>query len=176
MDDNDTLPRRPSPAEIIRQLKENTLPTHMPKPEREREPLKAPEPAEPPSPDGPESFDPDSREYKAYGRSSNKPVPSLRFIRKDPSEFGVSYGHLDTHHPEGCEFIPSAPGKGNIIRLRFAGASVSFIVTLEGRNLRRLWELFMGHLTPWVHEYPAAIDTLAGEATVVKAINFKIEQ
>lgn len=126
-------------------------------------------------PAGQENFNPDSRDYKAHGWSGNKTLPTLRFIRKNKSEFACHYHHLDSH-PDGCEFIPSAPGKGNVIRLRFAGASVNFTVTIEGRNLRRCWELLMGHLTPWVYEYPADIDDLGKGEPVVKSITVTPEK
>ena len=81
---------------------------------------------------GPEAFDPESTDYKAHGWSDNKPVPSLRFILKDRSERACPYAHLDSDYPGGCEFIPSAPGKGNVIKLRFAGQSK----VIHGRSSR----------------------------------------
>ena len=50
------------------------------------------------------------------------------------------------------------------------------MVIIEGRHLRRLWELVMGHLTPWVYEYPADMDTEGKDETVVTAITFTAEK
>src|SRR4051794_1555845 len=71
---------------------------------------------------GPENFDPDAETYTAFG-TANRTVPSLCLILKDGSQRAISYGHLDSHHPAGCEFIPSSPKQGNVIRLRVAGHS-----------------------------------------------------
>src|SRR5438093_11373720 len=101
---------------------------------------------------GPESFDPECPDYKAFGWAGNKTLPSLRIILKDGSEKACLYAHLDSECPaDGCEFIPSAPGrKGNVIRLRFAGQCSVFMVIIEGVRLRRVWELIMGHQTLWI--------------------------
>lgn len=128
------------------------------------------EPAASPQAEGLESFDPESSDYKACGWAGNKTLPSLRFILKDQSEFGCSYAHLDTAHPGGCQFIPSAPGKGNIIRLRFAGQASVFMVVMEGTGLRRLWEAIMAHRVPWVHELPSGINFHGRDETVVRSI------
>jgi len=170
--DDDTLTRRPSPSDILRELRENPAGRRNPPPEQ-------PTPATPPEAAeefGPESYDPRRKDYKAFGGAGKRTLPSLVFVMKDRSERAVSYAHLDSHYPGGCEFIPSAPGKGNLIRLRFAGASVIFTVEIEGRNLHRCWELIMGHLTPWVAAYPADIDTLAADEPVIKSIEFKPEK
>jgi hypothetical protein len=167
MDDSMTRSRPKSPTDILRELRENPAgrPTEQDPPPYDVSLL----------PEGVESFDPGSTDYKALGRVGSRTVPSLRFIRKDKSEIGCSYGHLDSRHPGGCEFIPSGAGKGNVIRLRFAGAEGAFSVVIEGRNLRHVWEMIMGHMTPWVHEYPADIDTEGEKATVVKSITFPPE-
>jgi hypothetical protein len=127
-------------------------------------------------PAGFDAFDAESTDYKAYGRAGNRTLPSLRFILKDKSERACCYAHLDSHYPGGCEFIPSAPGTGNVIKLRFAGQAAVFMVIIEGRNLRRLWELIQGHLTPWVHVYPSDIDVEEKRAAVVKSITFTPEK
>lgn len=163
MEDNLLRMRPKSPADRLRELTE--------KPQEKTLPAE-PEAAETPPSEEPDRFDPDSSSYKAFGRASNKTLPSLRFILKDKSERGVSYAHLDSLCPDGCEFIPSMPGKGNVVKLRFAGAATPFMVVMEGRYLRRLWELVMGHLTPWVHEYPADMHTEGENVPVVTSITF----
>lgn len=176
MADDSLIRTRPrSPSEVIRDLREN--PTGVPKkPAVENaDGLAA---AELPGAEdfGGEFFDPTSRDYKAFGWAGNKTLPSLRFILKDGRQPCGFYHHLDSRYPDGCEFIPSAPGKGNVIRLRYVGASSAFSVTLEGRNLRRGWELIVSHSTPWVREYPSDMDTLGDAAIVVNAINFHAEK
>jgi hypothetical protein len=128
-----------------------------------------------PERDAPESFDPESTDYKAYGWAENKTLPSLRIILKDKSEKGLLYAHLDSECPvDGCEFIPSAPGrKGNVIRLRFAGHTSVFMVIIEGIRLRRVWELIISHQTPWIHELPTDVDFINDKEPVVKSITFK---
>ena len=132
-----------------------------------------PAPSAGPEQPGPESFDPESRDYKAHGFVDGKPVPTLRFILKDRSERAFSYAHLDSAYPGGCEFIPSAPGKGNLIKLRFAGHSKVIMVIIEGVRLRRTWELIMNHQTPWVHELPADVDFEGNDAPVIKSFTFE---
>jgi hypothetical protein len=123
---------------------------------------------------GPEAFNPESGDYKAYGWGENKPLPSLRFILKDRSERAFQYAHLDSHHPDGCQFIPSAPGRGNVIKLRFAGHSGTILVMIEGLRLRRLWELIMSHQTPWIHELPADVNFHGdSDEPVVKSLTFE---
>lgn len=169
MDDSLTRTRPTSPSELIRNLRENPAGRSNP------QAAEAPLPATPPDAVefGPEVYDPDRKDYKAFGWAGNRTVASIRFIHKDQSEIGCSFAHLDTHYPGGCEFIPSAPRRGNLIRLRFAGASVTFMLEIEGRNLRRCWELIMGQQTPWVAEYPADMDTEGVAVTVIKAIRYE---
>src|SRR5262245_7055978 len=111
MDDSLTRSRPKSPDEIIRSLQARTGAMERPIE------LPAAAPAATPAPqDEPQAFDPDATEYQAFGRAGNQRVPSLRFILKDRSERGFAYAHLDSLYPGGCEFIPSAPGKGNVIK------------------------------------------------------------
>lgn len=168
MDDSLTRSRPKSPDEIIRSLQAKARGDEPPE-----EPRAAPPPVAPP--DEPEAFDPDAEHYQAW-RPGTQTVPSVRFILKDRSERGFSYAHLDSKHPGGCEFIPSAPGKGNVIRLRFAGAAAATTVTLEGRHLRRAWEQLIAHRTPWVCEYPADIDTMGPDEPIITAIGFSAEK
>jgi hypothetical protein len=124
---------------------------------------------------GVEAFDPGSSDYKAYGRADNLTLPSLRLILKDGSEKACIYSQLDSSCPrDGCEFLPSsAAGSGNVIRLRFAGHSVVFLVIVEGLRLRRVWELIMAHQTPWIHELPADAPFLNDNDPVIKSITIK---
>jgi hypothetical protein len=124
---------------------------------------------------GIEAFDPASSDYKAYGRADNLTLPSLRLIFKDGSEKACLYSQLDSNGlRDGCEFIPSsADGRGNVIRLRFAGHSAVFLVIIEGLRLRRVWELIMGHQTPWIHELSADAPFLNGNDPVIRSITIK---
>jgi hypothetical protein len=119
-----------------------------------------------------DAYHPDGQDYRACGRVGNRILPSLRFILKDGSEQHAAYAHLDTRRPEGSEFIPSVTGKGNVIRLRFAGASSALLVEITGRNLRLVWMRIIEHLTPWVHEYPGAIDALGELEPVISSFTF----
>jgi hypothetical protein len=138
-------------------------------------PAPQPEAVSPPPEGGPETFDPESADYKAYGWAGNKTLPSLRLIRKDGSEKAIQYAHLDSQCPDGgCEFLPSVPGrKGNVIRLRVAGHGPVFLIFIEGIRLRRVWELIMSHLTPWIHELPADADFSGGSDPVIWSFAFK---
>ena len=70
-------------------------------------------------------------------------------------------------------FLPSAPGcRGNVIRLRVAGDAGVFMIAIEGVRLRRVWELIMGHKTPWIHELPAGLEFAHGDEPVIWSIAF----
>jgi hypothetical protein len=123
---------------------------------------------------GPESFDPDSSDYKAFGWAGNRGLPSLRVILKDGSEHACHYADLDTAHPDGSVFKPSITGhKGNVITLRFAGRAKPFLVIIEGLRLRQVWELLIGHRTPWIHELPTAVSFARDDEPVIRSITFK---
>lgn len=132
----------------------------------------------PPKPDGaesdaaePEDFEPESTDYKADGRA-NRSVPALRFILKDLTEYGFQYAHLDTAYPGGCEFIPSEAGKGNVIKLRFAGQACTPFVILAGIRLRRIWADIMAHRTLWIRELPTGVNFERGQDPVIESISF----
>ncbi|HZW29711.1 MAG TPA: hypothetical protein VFF52_03335 [Isosphaeraceae bacterium] len=44
---------------------------------------------------------------------------------------------------------------------------------IEGLRLRRVWELIMGHQTPWIHELPADAPFLGDNDPVIRSITFK---
>lgn len=124
---------------------------------------------------GPEFFDPDSQDYKAFGWAGHKTVPSLRLIFKDGSEKGIVYAHLDSHPQSGSEFIPATPGRrGNTIRLRVAGQGCAFLLIIAGLLLRRVWELLLGHQTPWIHELPPGAVPLRNDEPVIWSISFEM--
>jgi hypothetical protein len=173
MDTNDRLtPSRPmAPSDIVRELDRKASAAAK---SLRAAPHRHPIPESPADADEPEAFDAESGDYKAYGRTGKHSVPTLRLIFKNGSQRPCQYAHLDTHDPDGSEFIPSAPGgRGNIIRLRFAGHSSVVIVTIEGVRLHRLWEQITGHLTPWVHELPAEADFSGGDDPVIRSITMK---
>jgi hypothetical protein len=123
---------------------------------------------------GPESFDPDSTDYKAYGRPGNKTLPSLRIILKDGSEVCFPYFDLASAYPGASEFVPAAPGGvGNVIKLRFSGQGCPFLAIIEGIRLRRVWELIVGHLTPWIYELPPGAAFVGDDEPVIRAITFE---
>ncbi len=105
---------------------------------------------------------------------SDKAVGGTGVILKDRSERACPYAHLDSDYLGGCQFIPFAPGKGTVIKLRFAGQSRVFMVVIEGLRLRRVWKLIMNQQTPWVHELPADVDFHGGNEAVVKSITFEV--
>lgn len=164
-DDTLTRGKMRSPSAIAEVLRH----PGRPKPEGEEEPPSARE-----SGGGPESFDPESTDYKAYGRPGNKTIPSLRIILKDGSERGGHYADLATAYPGGTEFVPAAPGgKGNVIKLLFAGQGCPFQVIISGIRLRRVWELIMGHLTPWIYELPPGAGFVGDDEPVIRSITFE---
>lgn len=140
----------------------------VPPPELVKDAGESPEPGA-----GPETFDPASTDYKAFGWAGNKTLPSLIVILKDGSEYGINYADLGTAWPHCSMFQPSAPGfTGNVIRLRVAGDDGVFMVVIEGLRLRRVWDLIMGHKTPWIHELPAGMDFVGSDDPVIRSINF----
>jgi hypothetical protein len=167
-DDTMTRGKMRSPSSIAEILRHPAKPPGV-------EPPPGPPKAEVGDPGGgPESFDPESTDYKAYGRPGNKTLPSLRIILKDGSEHGGHYADLATAYPGGSEFVPSAPGgTGNVIRLLFAGQGCPFLVVISGIRLRRVWELLMGHLTPWIYELPPGTAFAGDDEPVIRAITFE---
>src|SRR5205085_1914267 len=123
---------------------------------------------------GPESFDPESTDYKAFGWAGHKTVPTLRIILKDGSEWAIVYAHLDSSPANGSRFVPAPPGrKGNLVVLRVAGHDGVFLVEIEGVRLRRVWELIMGHRTPWIHELPPGVDFVGKDEPVIWSVACK---
>jgi hypothetical protein len=122
---------------------------------------------------GPEFFDPESADYKAFGWAGNKTLPSLIIILKDGNEHAINYCDLGSACPGGSMFLPSAPGfKGNAMKLRVAGDDGVFLIVIEGLRLRRVWELIMGHKTPWIQELPARMAVVDQTGPVIRSINF----
>ena len=121
---------------------------------------------------GPEDFDPTSGEYKAYGWAGNKTVPALLIILKDGSVPSINYCDLGSAYPGGSMFLPASPGcKGNVIRLRrVAGDDGVFMIVIEGIRLWRVWELVMGHKTPWIRELPERVDFVDGDSPVIWSV------
>jgi hypothetical protein len=138
-------------------------------------PPEANDPPAPPADDSlPESFNPESADYKAYGRCGPITLPSLRLIFKDGSEKQIVYAHLDSHSKSGSEFLPSTRGSGgDLILLRIAGQSEAFHVAIEGLRLRPLWELLMLHRVPWIWELPKGALVFRKDEPVIRYINFK---
>ena len=48
-----------------------------------------------------------------------------------------------------------------------------FLVIIEGLRLRRVWELILGHQTPWIHELPADAPFCNDNDPVIRSITIK---
>ena len=46
----------------------------------------------------------------------------------------------------------------------------AFTVVIEGVRLRRVWELIMGHRTPWIHELPPGVDFVGKDEPVIWSV------
>lgn len=166
----------PSPSDVL-DNPQAYQPGHMaaetPKPKRFARPAATPAgDAEPAG--GPESFDPESGDYKAFGRAVGGMVPTLRIILKDDSEWPIVYAHLDTNPLAGSRFLPTVPGrKGNLILLRVAGHDGVFLVAIEGVRLRRVWELILMHRTAWIRELPPDAQLIGDKEPVIWSITAK---
>jgi hypothetical protein len=100
----------------------------------------------------------------AHARSSNKPLPTLRFIKGDGIK-GLPYANLDS-----IDWLPAEkPGLGPMIVLRFAGI-VAREARISGRNLLQLFDLLSYHRVAWVRELPPGRDFKDGKATVITGI------
>jgi hypothetical protein len=100
----------------------------------------------------------------AHARSSNKPLPTLRFIRGENIR-GLPYANLDS-----IDWLPSEkPGLGPMIVLRFAGI-IAREARISGRNLLLLYDLLAHHRVAWVRELPLGRDFKEGKATVITGI------
>lgn len=121
-------------------------------------------------------FNPEEKVYRAHSRADQRMVPAISFILRDAAERFFQYGDLDTDYPGGCEFIPSAPGKGNVIKLQFAGSRAVVLVTIEGRNLRQLADDIRRQRIAWVHELPAGIDFTDKDGCVITAFHFERQE
>ena len=100
----------------------------------------------------------------AHARSSNKPLPTLRFIKGD-SIRGLPYANLDSIDWEPAE----KPGLGPTIVVRFAGI-VAREARISGRNLLQLFDLLSYHRVAWVRELPPGRDFKDGKVTVITGI------
>jgi hypothetical protein len=100
----------------------------------------------------------------AHARSSNKPLPTLRFI-KGAAIKGLPYANLDSIDWEPAE----KPGLGPTIVVRFAGI-VAREARISGRNLLQLFDLLAYHRVAWVRELPPGRDFKDGKATVITGI------
>ncbi len=100
----------------------------------------------------------------AHARSSNKPLPTLRFIKGDGIK-GLPYANLDSIDWEPAE----KPGHGPTIVVRFAGI-VAREARISGRNLLQLFDLLSYHRVAWVRELPPGRDFKDGKATVITDI------
>ena len=97
----------------------------------------------------------------AYSRPANKPVPTLRFVMGDHSVRGLPYASYDS-----IDWLPSGPGHGPSIVLRFTGI-VPREAIIEGRHLPLLYDLLAWHRIAWVRELPGGKDFQDGKATVI---------
>ena len=169
----------PSPSEIAANPRPFLTPEQQHGPEKpERKARQRPDVSPKPGGDhpggGPEFFDDESSSYKAFGWAGNKTLPTLRVILKDGSEWAIVYAHLDTNPENGSQFLPKPPGrKGNLVFLRVVGSDGVFMIVIEGIRLRRVWELIMGHLTPWIHELPEGTGFVGDDEPVIWSITAK---
>jgi hypothetical protein len=165
-----------SPADLL--LEKGAQPAWRDRAGEGQQAVLTPPPPQPPAESddpggGPEFFDPESADYKAFGWAGNKTLPALIIILKDGTEYAINYCDLASAYPGGSMFLPSAPGfRGNVMRLRVAGDDGAFIIVIEGVRLRRVWELIMGHKTPWIHELPSGFAAVRDGEPVIRSINF----
>ena len=99
------------------------------------------------------------KEYRPHARPSNKPAHSLHFITPDGAVRTFQYVHLDSD----SRFTPER------ITLRFMGIAPQ-TVTIEGRNLWRLYDYIHQHRLTWVMQ--VARDYAENGQTVVTRMAF----
>src|SRR4051794_3819674 len=105
---------------------------------RERDPLKR---FLPPPPEAEEEGLPSLKpgEYRAHGRPANKPIHSVHFVTPAGTVRSFQYVHLDS----GSRYTAER------ITIQFMGLE-PVRVTIEGRNLWRLYDYLHQHRVPWV--------------------------
>jgi hypothetical protein len=78
-------------------------------------------------------------EYQAFARASNKPVYAVHFVTPAGDVRSFQYAHLDS----------DSRYEASRLTLKFMGME-PVRVTIEGRNLWRLYDYLHQHRMPWV--------------------------
>jgi len=102
-------------------------------------------------------------EYQAHARPSTKPLFAIHFLKPDGT--GRTFEYLDLHSRCGDDHDF---GNG-CFKLAFLGLR-PVIVTVEGRNLLRLYYYIHQHRMAWVMELPAERDFAMDQITLVTRI------
>jgi hypothetical protein len=111
-----------------------------------------------------ESFLP-SDNTTPHARPANKPVFALHLVHRNGDPRTFQYAHLD----DDCHLV----GDRKIV-LHFVGRK-SWVVTLEGERLARLYDLILQHRMPWVQEIDEMNAATINEGPVVERITVEDE-
>jgi hypothetical protein len=115
-----------------------------------------------PEPDEPMLPEPDAA-YQPHSRPAVWPVYTLHLLLGREGCRSFQYVHFDS------DAAFTADESGQCIRLGFCGSKVT-IVSIHGRNLRRLYDLIHQHRIAWVMRQDAGRDFAADGETVVTEI------
>jgi hypothetical protein len=98
-------------------------------------------------------------EYQAFARASNKPVYAVHFVTPAGDVRSFQYAHLDS----------DSRYEASRITLKFMGME-PVRVTIDGRNLWRLYDYLHQHRMPWV--MVATRDVAADGQPIVTRIGY----
>jgi hypothetical protein len=112
-----------------------------------------------------ESFLPDDN-TTPHARPVNKPVFALHVVQRNGDPRTFQFAHLD----DDCQLV----GDRKIV-LHFVGRK-SWVVTLEGVRLARLYDLILQHRMPWVQVLDEMNAAAIDAGPVVERATFEEEQ